>query len=260
MIRCVTSIQKVDIMTKIAQYLEDEIVAGFVPMIEGMEAAFVETLAAYFGEFEVIEIILAAREHFNEARTILPNVGPSSPWLKNLIGIAYEIGLWKELVLREFSLREISILNQETLALLSKKSISPDNRDKIGCTISSVAYVTKIAEHSRGTEYSDDWVFDCIVPNVGDDFHVGMNVYKCPISTLCKRLHVEDYFPYICLNDYVTHGMLGISLVRTQTLAHGAPYCDFRLTQTGKPEMTIITDPSQLSEFSGSSRTSGSAL
>gem|GEM_PF-574242 len=229
--------------------MKREVLDVFIPMIETMERIFADILAEEFEGAETRNMIAAAKKHFEKAERSLPSVSPSSPWLKNLIGIAYEIGIWKELAGRGMSLNEISIVNQRVLARLFRESIPSQELEKIRDTLCSVSYTRGIAEDSRKSAYPDDWVFDYVAPGEGDDFQVGMDIHSCPVALLCKNLDAERFFPYFCLNDYVSHGMLGISLVRTHTLAHGAPCCDFRLTSAGKPVADIIEDPLQLPEF-----------
>lgn len=229
--------------------MRKNIATAFLPMIDAMQAALGETLREAFGKPEIRDIIAASRIHFKKAERLLPDVGSDSPWLKNLIGITYEIGLWKELRKREMGLNEISVATQKMLARLSQKTAQPDMLAKIRSTMCSPAYVKRIAEASRKRPYPDDWVFDCVLPGETDEFEVGMDIHTCPVALLCKRLDTEAFFPYFCLNDYVIHGMLGITLVRTQTLAHGASCCDFRLTPAEKPFANIITNPAKLAEF-----------
>lgn len=132
--------------------------------------------------------------------------------------------------------------------IISQRSIPSGDIAKIRQILCSSEYVQKIAAYSQEREYPDDWYFECVYPGVNDNFQVGMNIHKCPIALLCKRLNAEDFFPYLCLNDYVTHGRLGISLVRTKTLAQGADYCDFRLTQAQYPFSKIV-QPKETEEF-----------
>lgn len=225
-----------------------QLINQFMPMVQAMRMAFSVTLRKYFEENSINQILDFADKHFEEAKKTLPNVGAQSPWLKNMIGIAYEIGLWKKLLDLKKSLNEISLLTQETLVIISHKTIPSGDIAKISQMLCSSEYVQKIADYSQKREYPDDWLFESVLPGVNDNFQIGMNIYKCPIELLCKRLCAEDFFPYLCLNDFVTHGMLGINLIRTKTLAHGADCCDFRLCYNGKPNANVTT-PENTDEF-----------
>jgi len=236
-------------MTTINKYLEIQLIESFMPMIKGMETTFSFTLKKHFNEQEIKEILKLAQEHFDKVKTILPNVGSQSPWLKNMVGITYEIGLWKQLIERNMTLNEISVLTQETLMTILQKQVTPDAVKNIGAMMCSQTYVEKIANYSHLEEFPDDWIFDCVKPAVEDKFQIGMNIRKCPIGSLCESFNVKGFYPYLCINDYVTHSMLGIELKRTQTLAGGAGCCDFRLFYTGNSCATVITEPQKLEEF-----------
>ncbi|MFV0268200.1 MAG: L-2-amino-thiazoline-4-carboxylic acid hydrolase [Draconibacterium sp.] len=231
------------------RYLDTQLIEPFLPMLKEMGKAFASSLKIYFDENEIKEILDLARTHFENAKTLLPNVGQQSPWLKNMIGICYEIGLWKELYKRDLLLKDISVLTQHTLWSIALKQNTPAIMEKVGTMLCSQDFVEKIASHSHLEEYPDDWLFDCILPEPTDEFQIGINIHKCPIGSLCERLKADAFFPYLCLNYYVIHGMLGIDLKRTQTLAHGADFCDFRLSYTGKLVPRIITEPEVIVEF-----------
>ena len=77
-----------------------------------------------------------------------------------------------------------------------------------------------------------------------------MDIARCPVAELCSRIGVECFFPYFCVNDYITHDVLGIRLTRTRTLAHGASCCDFRLTkERGAADGAGVIRPEDLQEF-----------
>ncbi len=68
-------------------------------------------------------------------------------------------------------------------------------------------YVRRIASASH-VSTEDDWLFDCVLPNADDTFDVGMDIARCPVAELCSRIGVECFFPYFCVNDYITHDVL----------------------------------------------------
>ncbi len=220
----------------------------YLPLLHALESAFAEELKFTFEESEIEDIIQNAKEHFEQIKESIPDIDDSSPWLKNLLGISYEIGLWKELEKRGLSLISISIITQKSLRKLSPNM--PDEKiAEIRSFMCSEKYVGQIASASQKKNDGEDWLLECVLPVQEDTFDIGINIYRCPVSTLCKRLNVEYYFPYFCINDYVTHSALGIKLTRTQTLAHDAPCCDFRLTACDGVYENIIYNPKLLPEF-----------
>ena len=220
-----------------------------VRMVGALERAFAETLRQRFAGTVADAVMEAAGAFYGNAVKLLPDVSPDSPWYGNLLCIVYEIGVWKELRQRELPLADISVLNQKALALMMRRSYSREETGQMRSALCSPAYVHRLSGFAHKNEHPDDWRLECVVPGGDDDFDVGMNIHACPVSLLCRRLDAGAFFPYLCINDYVVYGMLGIALRRTQTLAHGATHCDFRLTAMEQPVELIVADPLALAEF-----------
>jgi hypothetical protein len=83
------------------------------------------------------------------------------------------------------------------------------------------------AEETKSGKYPGDWVSEYIEGD-GKTFDFGIDFTECAI---CKFLEPHDalrYVPIFCLGDYATYRAFGIGFRRTQTIAHGASWCDFR--------------------------------
>ena len=229
--------------------MKESHIKPLIPLLRNIGGVLRKMLTSYFSSSETAEILSGAERHFREAIPVIPEVGADNPWLKSIVGVTFLSGIWLGLESRHWNMREISILTQKTLGKAVSRGIPPEKlaaaRDKI-CSPESVR---RIAERSQQRQYPDDWICYCVMPGREDAFQVGINVTQCPIELLCRRLKIERFFPYFCLNDYVMHGAMGIWLERTQTLAHGAEHCDFRLTPVAKPFTDIILKPEQLPEF-----------
>ena len=136
----------------------------------------------------------------------------------------------------------------KALKKLTLSSIPSEKFRKYAKCCDSPDYVRRIASASH-VSTEDDWLFDCVMPDENDTFDVGMDIIRCPVAKLCSVLGVKRFFPYLCVNDYISHDILGVRLTRTQTLSHAAPCCDFRLTRKEKGEGTVIVRPELLREF-----------
>lgn len=112
---------------------------------------------------------------------------------ENIIGIAYEIGLWQELSARGWSPAELSIVTQKALKS-SRCRVSLLKISEIREMLCSPDYVRRIASASH-VSTEDDWLFDCVLPNADDTFDVGMDIARCPVAELCSRIGVECFFP-----------------------------------------------------------------
>ncbi len=62
----------------------------------------------------------------------------------------------------------------------------------------------------------------------GDDFDIGVNYHGCGNYNFAMKHGGAAFAPYICMSDIALSDALGWGLTRTQTLADGYSYCDFR--------------------------------
>ncbi len=62
----------------------------------------------------------------------------------------------------------------------------------------------------------------------GDDFDIGVNYHKCGNYNFAMKHGGATFAPYICMSDIALSDALEWGLIRTQTLADGCSYCDFR--------------------------------
>ena len=88
------------------------------------------------------------------------------------------------------------------------------------------------ASRSQLRWYPGDWVYD-FVDGDGHTFDYGINYTECGIQKLWSAHGLEEFVPYVCLCDFVTWRAIGVEATRTQTLANGAPLCDFRFIRKG---------------------------
>lgn len=77
-------------------------------------------------------------------------------------------------------------------------------------------------------KYRNDWVVDIIEGGPQDDFVLGYDYHTCGICNLCRDEGCFELAKYLCRMDYVLADMMGMKLTRTQTIAEGGKYCDFR--------------------------------
>ena len=97
----------------------------------------------------------------------------------------------------------------------------------------------RAADASKQRIYPGDWVFD-YVKGDGKAFDWGIDYRECGNIKLCKAQNAEEFAPYLCIIDQLVFEKAGAGLVRTQTLAGGAEFCDFRF-KSGRH--TRLLDP-----------------
>ena len=75
----------------------------------------------------------------------------------------------------------------------------------------------------------------------GGDFDFGVDYVRCGNLELVKKLGAEEFAPYVCMSDIPLSNGLGWGLIRTQTLADGCDYCDFRFRKNATTQITSKT-------------------
>ena len=63
----------------------------------------------------------------------------------------------------------------------------------------------------------------------------GFDILECGICKLFHKHHYTRYASILCEVDELTSGLAGLELVRTGTIALGAPKCDFRFRKAAGP-------------------------
>ena len=92
----------------------------------------------------------------------------------------------------------------------------------------------KRSQDSQQRDQPFDWVCEYVDGGDNEDFAYGMNMMQCGNVDLWKKYGIEQYTPYLCLVDWPGWKASEIEASRTQTLAHGASYCDFRYIKIGQ--------------------------
>ena len=76
---------------------------------------------------------------------------------------------------------------------------------------------------------------------MGEDFDLGINYLQCGNHKFAMKHGAEEFAPYICMSDIALSDALGWGLMRTQTLAEGCDYCDFRFKKGATTQISSKT-------------------
>ena len=106
----------------------------------------------------------------------------------------------------------------------------------------------KSAERTQLRKYPEDWVMEFVEGEKGN-FEYGVNYTECGLVKYYADQGLQEFVPYLCLTDYPLLALLGIELRRTQTLANGGLYCDFRFVKRGPGPLGW--PPESLPEWTG---------
>jgi len=96
------------------------------------------------------------------------------------------------------------------------------------------ALIREQAAESHKQKYPGDFVYDYVDPGPNDTFEFGVNYRSCGFCKFASEHGDLDILPHICGLDFAAYDLRGIRLERTQTLAHGAPYCNFRFSSKSR--------------------------
>ena len=75
----------------------------------------------------------------------------------------------------------------------------------------------------------------------GEDFDLGVNYLECGNYNFAMKHGGEEFAPYICMSDIALSDAMGWGLIRTQTLADGCRYCDFRFKKGAATQVSSKT-------------------
>ncbi len=72
----------------------------------------------------------------------------------------------------------------------------------------------------------------------GKEFDWGVDYLACGNYNFMKSQGAEEFAPYVCMSDIALGDALGWGLIRTQTIADGCEYCDFRFKKGSKTRIS----------------------
>jgi len=100
----------------------------------------------------------------------------------------------------------------------------------------STAYIAEEKERARKSQerrYSGDWLWEFVEGN-GVEFDYGRDFLECGTQKLYHAHDADEFLPFYCYLDFVTHRTTCWGFARTKTLAEGYERCDFRLKKGGE--------------------------
>lgn len=171
-----------------------------------------------------------AREGFEAMVPDIPYIGGEENELtEDLVQAAMALSFYQAMKSRGKSADEAGRIVYETVA--ARLAAYPRILFRTGWVYRSSWFgrqrTRRAAAASQLRLYPGDWV-STYVDGDGTTFDWGIDYHACGIVKLSRSLKLEEFAPYLCLTDQLVFEQAGSGLVRTQTLAGGAPRCDFR--------------------------------
>ncbi len=88
-------------------------------------------------------------------------------------------------------------------------------------------WLTRSVAKRSQTSAVGGWVMTYAPPEPGN-YDYGVTYSRCAIRDLALAQGAAEFAPYICLADIIGSDQFGWGLRRTETLAQGGKFCDFR--------------------------------
>jgi hypothetical protein len=206
-----------------------------------------EVLAAYYGPAAAADILDDMRCRYEALIPQIPYIGGRKNRLSgSLEGTVASLALYKALRARGEATEQIARVHHQMVEtflyslprwpfrLMRLFLSTPPARAFFALMI------RRAAEASQLRRYPDDFVFR-FVEGDGRTFDFGIDYQECAVVKFFRAQGAEEFNRYVCLYDYPHSRLAGTGLVRTATLAEGAPCCDFRFRFGREPENRQVT-------------------
>jgi len=204
-------------------------------------------LAGKFGDGKIDKILKQINEEFENLIPKIPYIGGvKNIFTDALIQDISNLAVFRILENEGFSLREIGELFYELVD--DRNRLRKERMEKIGRDPAQYPFekeytnfVKFFAEYSQKREFPYDWVMD-FVEGDGISFEYGFDFSECATYKIYKELGAEKYVPLQCMELFREANIFGYGLFRTQTIAIGAPTCDYRYTKKLKAPQKITEE------------------
>jgi len=170
--------------------------------------------------------VLSETRHQYEV--LIPNIpyigGDDNPMTRHLVRSTTSLTLYKVMKSRGKTALEVGkIVYDAVVASVSRLPLNLDYE----LSEEFIAQEKEQARKSQERRYSWDWVWEFVEGN-GLEFDYGYDFLECATQKLYRAYNANDFLPFYCYLDFVTHRTAGWGFARTKTLAEGFDRCDFR--------------------------------
>jgi len=184
------------------------------------------------------------REELQELIPAIPHIagGPRAGSFNHFLRItAQELAVFKAMRNRGGSVREAWEICHEAIRLRANKV--PAWRRRLIKRLMFSWVVKKMFERraQKGENGNfGDFEVEYMAGHRGE-YDFGVNYLRCGNIEFMKKHGGEEFAPYICMSDIALSDAMGWGLKRTQTLADGCPYCDFRFKKDAETQISSKT-------------------
>ena len=206
-----------------------------------------DLLARKYNDAKIDEIQNHMKEEFENLIPQIPYIGGS----KNIYTVIQiqtisNLAIFRILEYEGLTYREIGEFFYELADGLHR--IRKEHLERIGKDPANAMFEPIIinqlkfrAEISQKRVFPFDWVLK-FVEGDGISFDYGLDISECGVYKLFKELGAEKYVPFQCMNRVREANIFGYGLFRNQTLATGAPKCEYRYIKKLKTPQKITEE------------------
>ena len=188
-------------------------------------------LASHYGEKFADVILKEARKQHEALISTIPYIGgDENPMTRHLVRSTTSLALYKAMKTRCKTARETGKIIYDAV-VASVSQLPPHPFKEL-----SAEYIAEEKEQARRSQerhYSGDWVWGFVEGN-GVEFDYGYDFLECGTQKLYHAHDADEFLPFYCYLDFVTHRTTGWGFARTMTLAEGHEKCDFRWKKGGE--------------------------
>jgi hypothetical protein len=187
-------------------------------------------VASYGAEF-ARSVLRDARERYEALLPELPYIGgDDNPMTRHLVRSVSSLVLYQAVKARGKTAEAAGkVIYDSVVASVGRLPRRPFQE-------LSAQYVAKEKEQARESQerrYAGDWVWE-FVEGDGVAFDYGYDFLECGTQKLYRAHGAEEFLPFYCYLDFVTHRTIGWGFARTMTLAEGHEKCGFRWKKGGE--------------------------
>jgi len=176
------------------------------------------------------------RETNQQYETMLPNIpyigGDENPMTRHLVRSTTSLVLYKVMKTWGKTAEEVGKIVYEAVMVSVSQLPSRPYQD---LSAEYLAEEKERAQKSQERRYSEDWVWEFIEGD-GVEFDYGYDFLECGTQKLYHAQNADDFLPFYCYLDFVTHRTIGWGFFKTKTLAEGDERCDFRWKKGGETQ------------------------
>jgi len=212
-----------------AYYLsrKSEILAQFDTHAKGWKPY----LAARYGDEFADVVLREAREQYEALIPEIPYIGgDENPMTRHLVRSTTSLVLYKVMKGRGKTAEEVGkVIYDAVVEFVSQLPPHP-------CLELSAEYVAQKKAEARESQercYPGGWVWE-FVERDSEEFDYGYDFLECGTQKFYHAQGADEFLPFYCYLDFVTHRMTGWGFARSMTLAEGYEKCDFRYKKGGK--------------------------